>query len=141
MKLHKITSLILAMILLISSVAFAANEIRVMLDDEYIKFDVAPQIVNGRTMVPLRAIFEAMGADIEWDGDTSTVAAIKDETVVVAVIGSEIMYVNDDEKIIDVPPMIVGGRTLVPVRFITEAFGYEVSWDSKNRRVIISSGE
>lgn len=141
MKLHKITSLILAMILLISSVAFAANEIRVMLDDEYIKFDVAPQIVNGRTMVPLRAIFEAMGADIEWDGDTSTVAAIKDETVVVAVIGSKIMYVNDDEKIIDVPPMIVGGRTLVPVRFITEAFGYEVSWDSKNRRVIISSGE
>ena len=67
------------------------------------------------------------------------VAAVKDETVVVAIIGSDVMYVNDEEIIIDVPPMIKAGRTLVPVRFITEAFGYNVKWDNNARSVIITS--
>lgn len=131
----------MAFCMALSLLSFAADNIKVMLDDEYITFDVEPQIIEGRTMVPLRAIFEAMGAEIEWDGDTQTVAAVKDETVVVAVIGSNIIYVNDEEIIIDVPPMIKDGRTLVPVRFITEAFGYNVKWNEKTRSVIITSEE
>ncbi len=138
MKKLRITALLLAFCLMCSFSAMAANEIRVMLDDEYIKFDVAPEIIDGRTMVPLRAIFEAMGAEVEWDGDTQTVAAIKDETVVVAFIGEKIIYVNDEETVIDVPPMIKNGRTLVPVRFITEAFGYNVKWNDKTRTVVIT---
>ena len=96
----KITALIMAFCMALSLLSFAADNIKVMLDDEYITFDVEPQIIEGRTMVPLRAIFEAMGAEIEWDGDTQTVAAVKDETVVVAVIGSNIIYVNDEEMYI-----------------------------------------
>ena len=140
----KIISLLLVVGLVLSSatLTFAnENEISVYVEGQKVSFDVPPQTINDRTMVPLRAIFEAMGAEIEWDGDTQTVAAVKDETVVVAVIGSNIIYVNDEEIIIDVPPMIKDGRTLVPVRFITEAFGYNVKWNEKTRSVIITSEE
>ena len=135
----KITAFIMMFFVVLSMTSFASDSIKVKLDGKTISFDVEPQIVEGRTMVPLRAIFEAMGAEIEWDEDTQTVAAVKDETVVVAIIGSDVMYVNDEEIIIDVPPMIKEGRTLVPVRFITEAFGYNVKWDNNARSVIITS--
>ena len=135
----KITAFIMMFFIVLSMTSFASDSIKVKLDGKTISFDVEPQIVEGRTMVPLRAIFEAMGAEIVWDEDTQTVAAVKDETVVVAIIGSDVMYVNDEEIIIDVPPLIKAGRTLVPVRFITEAFGYNVKWDNNARSVIITS--
>ena len=134
----KIIALTLVFLVFFSLVTFAASEIKVTLNGKNIKFDVAPEIIDGRTMVPLRAIFEAMGAEIEWDGDTQTVAAIKDETVVVAFIGEKVIYINDEDVEIDVPPMIKDGRTLVPVRFITEAFGYNVKWNDKTRTVAIT---
>ncbi|MBQ2942149.1 MAG: copper amine oxidase N-terminal domain-containing protein [Clostridia bacterium] len=140
MKLLKMTSLILTMILLISSVSFAADNIKVMLDDEYIKFDVEPQIVDGRTMVPLRAIFEAMGAEIYWDEETKSVTAIREETIVIAKIGEKTLHINEDTVKMDVAPLIIEGRTLVPARFISEAFGCDVAWAGEERCVYIRTG-
>ena len=80
----KIISLLLAICLLISvnTTIFASDPISVTLDGNYIEFDVHPQIINGRTMVPIRAIFEKMGAVVEWDGNTSSAICTKGDTVV-----------------------------------------------------------
>jgi len=102
--------------------------IRVFLDGELLTFDVAPRMADGRVMVPMRAIFEALGAEVEWDEDSRTITATRDGVVIVATIGNPNMRVGDDWLAMDVTPMIVDGRTLVPIRFVSEAFGIEVTW-------------
>ena len=119
--------------------------ITVTLDGAPLAFDVPPQIVEGRTLVPMRAIFEAMGASVEWDGETQTITAHNsDETVIVLKIGSNNMektskYTGYENTELDVPPMIVGERTLVPARAVAESFGASVEWDSKTQTVTITS--
>lgn len=130
---------VLMLSVVFSNVAFASGEIKVAIDGEYVEFDVQPQLINDRTMVPLRAIFEALGAEVDWDNDTQTVIAMKDDVTVTATIGSTKMYIDDEEKIMDVAPMLLNGRTLVPVRFVAESFGCKVNWDEKENLVIIST--
>lgn len=135
----KFTAIILSVILVLSfcTVAYADNSVTVTLDGNSIKSDVAPQIVDGRTMVPLRAIFEALGATVAWSESTRTVTAIKDNDVVICTIDSYKMTVNGEQKKLDVAPMIIDGRTMVPVRFVAEAFGCNVGWDGEKRIVSI----
>ena len=128
---------LLVVSIMTSSVAFANNEIKVAVDGEYVDFDVKPQIINGRTMVPLRAIFEALGAEVDWESYTQTVIAIKDDIRVTATIGKTKMYINDEVRTMDVAPKIIGGRTMVPVRFVAEAFECEVDWDQEEKIVYI----
>lgn len=120
-------------------IAHAENSISVTLNGSGIEFDVPPQMINERTMVPLRKIFEAMGATVDWNGDTQTVTATKGDTVVIATINSNILSVNGESKVLDVPPMIVNERTLVPARFVAEAFGATVDWNGDTQTVIIST--
>lgn len=136
-KCIKILGLCLVMMSIIMSTVVFASNISVALNGIPVKFDVAPQMINDRTMVPLRAIFEALGATVEWDNETQTVSAFKNDTVVVATIGSKIMYINDEESIMDVAPVVVRDRTLVPVRFVAEAFNCNVDWDGSTQTVII----
>ena len=118
--------------------ADAQNDIAVVIDGYTVEFDVEPTIINGRTMVPLRAIFEALGAGVEWDNVTKTVYASKDGTTVSLQIGSNQMIVNGITKTLDVPAQLVNNRTLVPVRAISEAFGCQVEWNGKTKTVIIT---
>lgn len=137
----KITSLVLAVILAIfSSVTVSAKsaDISVYLEGNEIDFDVKPQTVNGRTMVPVRAIFEAMGASVTWDKDTKTVKSVKGNTTVKMTLNSTTEYIDGIAYKMDVPPIIINGRTLVPARYVAEAFGYFVSWDQKTKKVLIS---
>ena len=98
----KIISLLLAICLLISVniTIFASDTISVTLDGNYIEFDVHPQIINGRTMVPIRAIFEKMGAVVEWDGNTSSAICTKGDTVVKMTVNSMYMYINNNRRYI-----------------------------------------
>ena len=132
--------IIIVISLMLSTAAFAVDGIRVLINGEPIEFDVQPQLINDRTMVPLRAIFETLGAEVEWNGDTRTVTATRDDIVVVSTIESKTMYVNGEAKIMDVAPVIIDDRTLVPARFIAEAFGCDVQWDGSDRTVYISTG-
>ncbi|WP_408626315.1 copper amine oxidase N-terminal domain-containing protein [Anaerosolibacter carboniphilus] len=93
--------------------------------------------MNNRTLVPLRAIFEALGAEIKWDGATETVTGIKGETIVELKIGSNVAKLNGKDLNLDVPATIVNKRTLVPARFIAECLGAKVDWESSSRTVII----
>jgi beta-lactamase superfamily II metal-dependent hydrolase len=117
--------------------AFAAPTVH--LDGKQLTFDVPPMIENSRTLVPLRAIFEAMGATVSWDQSTQTATAIKNDTTVVLQIGSTSPVINGQIKQLDVPAKIVNGRTLAPLRFVGEAFGGSVSWDSNTQTITISS--
>jgi len=110
----------------------------VFLNDAKICFDQLPVIENGRTLVPLRAIFEAIGADVSWDGDTNTVTAVKDNTEIKLTIDSTTAYKNGEAVSLDVPAKLLNGRTLVPVRFIGEAFGVKVDWIGEEMKVILT---
>lgn len=115
------------------------NAISVLLDGKRVEFDVPPQAIGGRTMVPIRAIFESMGASVIWDQNTSSVTSKKGGTTVVMKLNSTDMYVNGKTVKMDVAPAVVDGRTLAPARFVAEAFGANVQWDGANNTVIITS--
>jgi N-acetylmuramoyl-L-alanine amidase len=103
----------------------------VILNGRQLQFEVEPRIENGRTLVPLRAIFEAMGASVEWDESTRTVTAYNSSTTVVLPIGSTNPTVNGKTWLLDVPAKIVNDRTLAPLRFVGEAFGGTVEWNEQ----------
>ncbi|QGG48966.1 copper amine oxidase N-terminal domain-containing protein [Heliorestis convoluta] len=131
--------LILIIILLVASSSLvSANDISVSVNGESIVLEQSPIIEHGRTLVPLRAIFEALGAEVTWNGETRTVTGTKDDIVINLQIENTIAIVNNQEVSLDVPAMIMNGRTLVPLRFIAESLGAEVSWDGKNRVVLIN---
>lgn len=104
------------------------NDIKVIIDGNIIAFDVPPRIVNNRVMVPLRAIFYEMGAEVVWDEAAQAVTAVKGETTVVLTIGDTSPTINGDAVVLDQPGIIVDGRTLAPLRFVAEAFGGSVEW-------------
>ena len=137
--------LALCFILSFSSVVMAG--VTVELNGETINFTdengftVNPQIINSRTMVPLRKIFETLGAQIEWYGETETVIATKGDTIVKLQINNPIAEVTKNgvtEKItLDSKPVIVENRTLVPLRFISESLEKQVAWDQETQTAII----
>ncbi len=112
---------------------------QVYLDKNLMKFEVEPIIRDGRTLVPLRAIFEAMGATVEWESNTSTVTARNESIMVQLRIGDNFALVNGVRTEIDVPAQLLGGRTLAPLRFVGETFGGKVDWNSANRVINIIS--
>jgi hypothetical protein len=115
------------------------NTIKVELDGNELVFDQPPVIINNLTMVPLRKIFESLGAEIHWDQATSTVTATKEQTIVKLTIGSLVGYVNDQQVPLDTAAVVLNDRTLVPVRFIVSAFGAKTTWDDVTKTVRIVS--
>ena len=141
----KITSVVLVLVLAISMMVpmtCFASGIKVTLNGEQIYFDQPPIIQNGRTLVPVRAIFEAMGCTVLWDGATQLVNVATEFGMMTLGIGSNyISYRNENEDrsiFTDVPPQIINMRTLVPVRAIAECTGYKVDWDDATQTVIIT---
>ena len=106
--------------------------------DGKIAFDQVPVIENGRTLVPLRAIFEKIGATVEWDGNTQTVKATKGDISISLTINNTTAYKNGQAITLDVPAKILNGRTLVPVRFIADCFGVNVEWIQDTKTVYLS---
>lgn len=140
--LKKILCGLLSATMLITSAAIpvmAENDIQVKLDGKTLSFDVPPQIINDRTMVPLRAIFEALGATVDWNQETKTVTSTKGDTTIKLTIDSNTMYVNDNTVTLDSPACVVDDRTLVPVRAISEAYDTVVNWYGDTRTVVITS--
>lgn len=114
-------------------------DISVELNGEKISFDQPPIIVDGRTLVPLRAISEALGAEVDWDENTQTITAVKDSVTVILTINSDEITVNGKINKIDVPAQLVNDRTLVPLRAISESFDCTVDWDDTSKTVIITN--
>lgn len=128
-KLRKTIILVTVIMLLFASPASAAT--RVILDGKQLTFDVDPVVNNGATLVPLRAIFEAMGATVKWEPDNQRAIAIKGDTGVVLKIGSMDATINGLTQTLQVPAKNINGSTMAPLRFVGEAFGAKVRWDAK----------
>lgn len=144
----KIFAIILMMCFMLSCVSVCAqNSIAVLLDGQALSFDVEPQIINSRTMVPMRAIFTVLGANVEWVEEHRLIIASKNTSIITMMIDQPIMHIGnletEEQSVIelDSPPVIVDSRTLVPVRTISDALGVEVDWDQETRTVILSSGQ
>jgi len=108
----------------------------VIINGTNLQLDVPPTNINGRLLVPLRAIGEAFGAEFDWDGYTQTATMVRENTTVIMQIGNTeaVVIVDGIETthVLDAPPMIEEARTLVPLRFIGEIFGAEVRWEAPN---------
>ena len=113
--------------------------VKVTLNGVEVQFgDQQPIIENDRTLVPLRAIFEALGATVSWNEVNQSVTSYKGFTTVTMQIGSNIMTRNGVEIELDVPARLVNDRTMVPVRAVAESFGVDVRWDEDNQTVILT---
>lgn len=121
------------------------NEIKVILNGKEIEFDQPPIIVNNRVMVPIRAVAEAMGDEVKWNGKLNSAMVIHSDRIVeIQTNDTKIEIYRDPTDIktwsfytCDVPAQIIGNRTLTPVRAIAECLGANVSWDGSTRTVII----
>ena len=104
----------------IPSIASAAPEITVTVDGNLVKFDQPPVIENSRTLVPLRAVFEAMGATVTWDDKTQKITCTLNDNEVTLTVGSTALRVNGISTVtLDTPATVINDRTLVPVRAIS----------------------
>ena len=133
----KIFALFLSLGMILQGNVFvnAGNDISVVLNGKELEFDQAPIIENGYTLVPMRVIFEKLGAS------TKTIYAKKIDREIVLQANNQFAKVNNFSKKLDAPAKIVNGRTLVPLRFVGEQLGVNVEWEEDTRTVILSSYE
>ena len=99
--------------------------------------DVAPQLTNNRTYLPLRYVGEAMGAEFKWNGTEKKVTYLKGNITIELWIGKNFVEVNNKKVTIDSAPTISNGRTMVPIRFVMENLGAELKWDNTEKKVTI----
>ena len=151
MKIRKFLLCIIALFSLLNiHSAMAENEINVLVDGNKVEFtDQQPVIIDGRTLVPIRAVMERMGKQVGWDEQTSQVT-VSDEYITVKLsIDSVVMNnivtdpvtgeVFEYETTLDVAPTVINDRTCLPIRAVVEAFGISVSWDEETNSVLILS--
>lgn len=113
------------------------DKILVNLNGEYLKFDTDPILLNDRTLVPMRLIFESLGMNVMWDNLTETATAADENTRISFTVNSNTVYVNGKDFTIDTYPILKDDRTLIPLRFLSESLGYRVSWNDIAQTAII----
>ncbi len=139
-KLMRIVAVSILCFVLCQPVTLADEQpVNVTLNGAKLAFDQNPIIENGRTLVPLRKIFESLNAFVEWDEKTQSVHAKKGATEISLTIDSNVAKVNGKEYTLDVPAKVVNGRTLVPARFVAETLKCNVGWNGDTNTVIIKT--
>ena len=113
--------------------------ISLMIDGQFRNYPRMPVVEDGTILVPMRNLLADLGAKVEWNPDTKTVAARKDQNELKFTIGDRILYVNGMNVQLHVPAKVVDGTTYIPLRAISEAFELKVEWDKIEQTVIISS--
>jgi len=122
---------------ILSIVPASAAAIDVKIDNKKLVMDVPAAIINDRTMVPMRAIFEELGATVVWDDATKGITAKKDGKTIRLTLNRKTAYINGSANTLDTAPTALNGRTMVPARFVAEAMGCIVQWDARTQTVNI----
>ncbi len=117
-----------------------ASEITVVLDGSQVEFSSQePVIENGRTLIPLRGVFEKLGYEISWDAETKTAEFKNSENVICITAGADSFTINGGSVDLDVPAGIINGSMMLPLRAVGEAAGISVDWNSSTKTVTLSS--
>ncbi len=124
-----------------SLVLVGTPPITIEIDGQLLRTDVPPVILDGRTMVPLRDIFEALDTEVDYDAETRAITGTTAQTSIQLTVDSTQATVNGEEVTLDAPATVMDGRTLVPVRFIAESTGQDVGWEARTRTVLITTEE
>ncbi|WP_308636180.1 ABC transporter substrate-binding protein [Paenibacillus silvisoli] len=117
----------------------AGTPIKVTLDGKSVSLDAAPKVINGRTLVPYSSLVKALGGKATWNASNKTVSAVQGDVTVKLTVGSTSAYINGAVKSLDSAPLIDGGKTYVPLRLISEAFGKWVTYNKSLSSVAINS--
>lgn len=139
----------------LSSVKIDKKDIKVLdanvlVNGSPIKSDFSPYVTSGRTFVPVRELTEGLGAEVNWDGDNMTVEIKFGEKTIVLKINSDVTYVDGKKNVVDkdqIPKLAlynsprIETKTMIPLRFVSETLGYNVSWDEKTSTALITTGE
>lgn len=110
----------------------------ILMPGKNLKFDVPPVIKEGRLLVPIRSISTALGAEVDWDSETKTATIVYGDTTIIFVISEGTITVNDEPIELDVDAEVIGGRIVVPLRFIVENMGLEIEWDQETETAEIT---
>ena len=114
-----------------------ASKTYVKINEKILGFDTEPVTESDRVLVPIRFIFENLDADVEWDDQTKTASITGAGTEIAVTVDNQVAKVNGADKQMDVPARLIGDRTLVPLRFLSEELGYTVDWDNDTRTATI----
>ncbi|WP_339276068.1 copper amine oxidase N-terminal domain-containing protein [Paenibacillus sp. FSL W8-0426] len=117
----------------------AAAPISIYINDSALKAPQPPVMKAGRVLVPLRSIFEGLDANVQYTNKTKTIKATRGDQEVILKLGSKTAYINGELTYLDVPASTIKGNTMVPIRFVSEAFGEKVYWNSRMQRVDIKT--
>lgn len=101
-------------------------------------FGTTPVISEGRTLVPVRAIVEAMGGNVDWNADNQTATLSYGDNEISLTVGSTTAELNHESRVIDTAPVIINNRTMLPIRFIAEGFGFDTDWDADSKTITIT---
>jgi len=116
------------------------NAINVTINNTPVNFtDQAPTIVDGRTLVPVRGVFEALGFGVSWNEQARQVTLSRASDTIVITVDSATFTTNGTRHTLDVPAQIIGGRTMLPIRAVLESVGYDLGWNEATRTVVIST--
>ncbi len=119
-----------------------AQDVNVSINGNIVNFqNQKPVVVEGRTLIPLRGVFDNMGYGIDWNGETKTVTLTKGSDAITINIGESCYYLNGESHAIDVPAQIINGSTMLPLRAISDASGTEVLWDAETKIATIIAPE
>jgi S1-C subfamily serine protease len=119
--------------------AATPDHVGLTINQKVVRFETMPLQQNGRVLVPLRAICEAIGATVEWDAKTQTAKITRDHDKIEMTLGSTAAHKNDQTFTLDVPPQLIDDATMIPVRFLIEGFGLQAKWDEATRTVSIDT--
>lgn len=128
---------VLILLVLTTAPSFASSPIQIYIDGEKKDFGVYPLLIDGTTLLPMRSIFESLGAQVDWEPIEKKITATRDNTAIILTLDEKTAYVNSIAKSLEKAPQLYGGNTYVPVRFVSEALGEKVAWDGINRLVLI----
>jgi len=126
-------------ILFMTTQSTAQSAIRVYVDGQIVNFDVPPNVIQGRVLVPLRGVFERLGATVDYDAKTQHIVAVRGDQTVELTLGSRQARLNGKPALLDVAAFTIGDRTMVPLRFISESLGASVQWVEASRVILIGS--
>lgn len=135
---HLLFALLVIFLFSVPATAEETQDIKVYVNDTRVEFDVPPIFVQDRTMVPIRAVFEALGANVDWNGNTRTVTVTRGKYRIQVQLDNRNAFVNGKSVTMEVPAMGTNGRILVPLRFFGEHLGLNVDWSNSTKTAFIS---